>query len=86
MTRIFPTGGALLPPNLEWQVGKTVASIDFVNRIEQFIKDNPQHKNVEMLRKLMQQVIEGTVIFNKPVNLEPYLQDIPRGGLPPNET
>ena len=85
MSNVVHSLGPLPPPEFAWQIGKTIASIDFVNAVTKFIQENPSHPNVENLKKLVQQVMEGTLIFKQPVSLEPYLKELPRGGLPPVE-
>ena len=83
MSNVIHSLGALPPPEFTWQIGKTIASIDFVNDVTKFIQENPSHPNVKNLEKLVQQVKEGTMIFKQPVSLEPYLKEPPTGGLPP---
>ena len=56
-----------LPPNdLAWQIGKTAASIKFVNDMEAWIAAHPNEKEefVWELRQHIKGVKEGKFVFN----------------------
>ena len=65
--------GALPPPGLEWQVGKTAASISFVYDAEIFLKSCHDTKKTDLLLAAIQQVKDGSLVFNEWTTPEEYL-------------
>ena len=64
------------PPDLNWQIGKTIASIQFVNDAERFIKDNSQRNEVIMLQEVIQRIKEGKEIFKSFYTPEQYIKEV----------
>ncbi len=68
--------GALPPKDLEWQVGKTVASINFVNDAEKYLEncgDEPIRMNLEAEIKAIK---NGTKVLDKFLTVEERLRQI----------
>lgn len=72
-------GGALPPPEIEWQIGKTVASILYVQNTEAFLASLPKAKfsfdieaQHELLRVRVAKVKEGVVILGDAHDHEQY--------------
>lgn len=66
--RDFPLG-AMTPPGLEWQVGKTAGSISFVNTAEQFINGtNLNAAQEKFLRERIAEVKAGTTVVTDEVD------------------
>ncbi len=73
MTRVYPMG-ALPPPGTEWQMGKTAASISFVNDTQRFIVQNPQHQGIKQLQEAIANVKSGTLVLSEWTTAEQYLE------------
>lgn len=55
--------GALPPPGLEWQMGKTAASITFVNKTEAYIAS--ESHRLSRLRELVEKVKAGNIVVTE---------------------
>lgn len=64
---------ALPPPGLEWQIGKTAASIDFVNSAEVFLQTCQDEKKADSLLKAIQKVKDGSLVLQDWLTAEEYL-------------
>lgn len=72
-------GGALPPPGIEWQIGKTEASILYVQNTEAFLESLPQAKfsfdieaQHQLLRERVAKVKAGVVILGDSHDYERY--------------
>ena len=70
MSRKF---GALPPPGMEWQIGKTAASIRFVNDTERFLETYRDTDKAELLREAVRQVKNGELELSNWLSPEEYL-------------
>jgi hypothetical protein len=70
VTRKF---GALPPPGVEWQIGKTAASISFVNDAERYIVGCNNADEIERLKKAAQEVKEGKRVLDQWLTVEEFL-------------
>ncbi len=70
MSRKF---GALPPPGMEWQIGKTAASIRFVNDTERFLETCQDTHKAELLREAIRQVKNGGLVLSSWISPEEYL-------------
>lgn len=66
--------GALPPPSLEWQLGKTAASILFVNDAEIFISTCQDEKKIELLHAAIKDVKSGQLVLREWLTPEKYLE------------
>lgn len=67
--------GALLPPESEWQLGKTAASVAFVVDAERFLERCRSAKKVALLREAIRRIKQGTLVISKWVSVREYLED-----------
>lgn len=65
--------GALPPPGAAWQIGKTAASISFVNNAEAFLKTCQEEEKAEILRSAIQKVKDGSLVLQDLLTAEEYL-------------
>jgi len=65
--------GALLPPGIKWQTGKTAASISFVNSAERFLTTCRDEQKSRLLRESVQKVKDGSLILQESLTAEEYL-------------
>jgi len=65
--------GALPPPGMEWQIGKTVASIRFVNGTEVFLETCQDTDKAELLREAILKVKNGELVLYDWLTPEEYL-------------
>lgn len=65
--------GALLPPGMEWQIGKTAASIAFVNETETFLRICEDVHNSELLRAAVEKVKSGELVLEDWLTPQEYL-------------
>lgn len=76
MSRKF---GARPPPGSEWQMGKTAASISFINNAETFMRICQDARKIEVLREMVQKVKDGELMLQDWLTAEEYLnQYIPK--------
>jgi hypothetical protein len=69
-----PGTGANPPPGVEWQLGKTAASIRFVNDAENFIASgNASEDDIQLLREAVSAVRSGERVLTQWVNVETFL-------------
>lgn len=64
---------ALPPSGMEWQIGKTAASISFVNDAERFISTCQDTSKMELLREAIQKVKNGELVLQNWLTAEEYL-------------
>lgn len=55
--------GALPPDQFGWQMGKTAASISFVNDAVYTLTNDPSHKYQDLIIRLISLVKEGTLVI-----------------------
>lgn len=65
--------GALPPSGFEWQIGKTAASISFVNDAERYITACSNADEIELLKKVVQDVKEGKRVLDQWLTVEEFL-------------
>ncbi len=77
--------GALPPRGMEWQMGKTAASILFVKRAEQFLEALPEAKfafDVELqheaLREHVAKVKSGEIVLMEHLTPEEFIAQNPK--------
>lgn len=70
MSRKF---GALPPPGMEWQIGKTAASIRFVNDTERFLETCQDTDKAELLRGVVRRIKNGELVLSNWLSPEEYL-------------
>ena len=66
--------GILLPPDLEWQIGKTAASIKFVNDALEYIANCSNNDEIERLKNAMQAVKDGVKELAHWLSIEEFLK------------
>jgi len=65
--------GALPPPGAQWEIGKTAASISFVNDAERYIAYCDNAVEIERLKKAVEEVKEGRRVLNQWLTAEEFL-------------
>ena len=61
-----PTFAGFEPPKeFEWEIGKTAASIAFVNDTERFLETCHDKDRIELLREAMRQIKEGKLVLEQ---------------------
>jgi len=65
--------GALPPPGAQWEIGKTAASISFVNDAERYIANCSNADQADRLKKAVQEVKEGTKVLDQWLTAEEFL-------------
>jgi len=74
MVRIFD---ALPPPGMEWQIGKTAASISFVNDADRFLATCQDEQQSRVLRDVIQKVKDGSLVLQEWLTAEECLNKQP---------
>ncbi|MEK7603541.1 MAG: hypothetical protein AAB461_00260 [Patescibacteria group bacterium] len=69
--------GALPPPGIEWQIGKTAASISFVGNAEAFLKTCRDEQKSRLLSEVIKKVKGGSVVLQEWLAVEEYLDKQP---------
>lgn len=65
---------ALPPPGVEWQIGKTAASISFVNDAERYIaKRSNLLDEIKQLKKAIQEIKKGKRVLDQRLTVEDFL-------------
>ena len=65
--------GALPPPGAAWQVGKTAASISFVNDAEKFLATCQHEKKAQLLLEATRRVRSGEWVLKDWLTAQEYL-------------
>ena len=65
--------GALPPPGMAWQMGKTAASITFVRNAELFLETCQDEEKSRLLREAIQKVKDGSIVLQEWLTAEEYL-------------
>ena len=68
------TLGAMCPPGLEWQEGKTAASIAFVKEAEKYLRTNPQDE--DKLRPYVNMIKDGEIVLTEWLSLKEELKKL----------
>lgn len=73
--------GALPPPELEWQIGKTVATIDFVRAAEAafLTRTGMAEREARLLRAYVDRLKSGQLVLNEAMTLDGWIDRL-RGG------
>lgn len=65
---------SLIPPELQWQIGKTAASIAFVRHAEHYIQNELVDKDeIVILQKTIEEIKTGMRIFIRHMEVEEFL-------------
>lgn len=56
--------GAMAPPEMEWQLGKTAGSIVADNLVEELLQDETVQEEHERLRKFREELRSGIMIYD----------------------
>ncbi len=71
--------GALAPPALAWQMGKTAGSIQFVGRCERYLAEvKPEPHERGILERAIEQVKAGILVIETHLTVEQYLLKAPK--------
>lgn len=70
------TFGAMPPPGLAWQIGKTAASIAFVNSAEAFLETCQDANKVALLRQAIERVKNSSLVLTNWLTPEEYLKQL----------
>ena len=65
--------GALPPPGAEWEVGKTAASISFVNDVQKYLVTCQDEKNTQLLLEATRRVRNGEWTLKDWLTAQEYL-------------
>ena len=65
--------GAIPPPNVAWQDGKTAASISFVKDAEEYIKKYKFLDEIVSLKLVVKQIKVGKIVLNDWLTIEEFL-------------
>ncbi len=65
--------GARPPSNHAWQMGKTAASIDFVNKAESYIAASENTEEIESLAKAIALIKADVIVLVRPLAVETFL-------------
>ena len=68
--------GAMPPPGLEWQIGKTAAAIDFVNEAESafLTRTDLTEREAQALRTYVRMLKDGHASLNERETLDGWLE------------
>jgi len=73
MTVIRPFGA--VPPQMHnWQIGKTPASIRFVQLSEQYLENGDDDEKAFALREAIADIKSGKLVFDEPTTPEQFLE------------
>lgn len=62
--------GALPPPDCAWQVGKTAATIQFVQGFDKYLRGQKGRNEYHILEKLVTMAKEGTLVLTDHVDFD----------------
>lgn len=65
--------GALPPQGMEWQIGKTAATISFVKEADQYLLGKPRISPVVMLQKYVERLKSGEDSLSEWLTVEDYM-------------
>jgi hypothetical protein len=65
--------GAIPPASAQWQIGKTAASISFVQEAERYIGSCKNRKETARLKKEIRAIKNGTRVLNDWMTVEQFL-------------
>lgn len=74
---MFKTG-ALLPPGLNWQMGKTAASIAFVNESDAYMLSCSDPNSIIALSDAIAKVKSGELVLTEWTSPAEYLKSLPQ--------
>lgn len=73
-TRLDGSNDMGTPLCVQWQIGKTVASIDFVKKAEEFLRTCQDESIAEHIRDIVQQMKAGAIVLVAEITVEEYLE------------
>ncbi|MBI2473516.1 hypothetical protein HYV70_03120 [Candidatus Uhrbacteria bacterium] len=62
------------PPGMEWEIGKTAASITFYHKAEAYLNVCKDDEEIVILQKVMEEVKNGTRTMNQYITQEQLVQ------------
>lgn len=65
--------GALPPPGLEWQAGKTAASIRFVREASCYIETSSNQGEITRLQQAIDSIKNGTLVMTEWLTAQEFL-------------
>lgn len=65
--------GAVAPPGLEWQEGKTAATISFVNEASLYLAGKPRVSPIQMLERYVEKLKSGKEQLTEWLTVEEFM-------------
>ncbi|MFH0891958.1 MAG: hypothetical protein V1867_04215 [Candidatus Falkowbacteria bacterium] len=63
-----------VPESMQWTIGLTATSIDFVNQATEYLQSCADEKTAESVKKLIADVKVKKLVFSEFVDFESYLR------------
>ena len=70
---MYNINGAMPPPDLNWQIGKTAATISFVQEAMAYMVDKPRVSPIQMLERYVEQLKSGKKQLTEWLTVEEFM-------------